>query len=55
VAERHAAGESITKELYASVGKEFGVSRTVANEMCSATAKAILEVEIFNFAAKVIE
>ena len=52
---RHEAGESITKDLFESVGEEFGVSGTVASEIYYAKIDKIYEAEIFHSATKSIE
>ena len=52
---RHEAGESITKDLFESVGREFGVSGTVAADAKAIIIEAEIEVEIFNYAIKSIE
>ena len=43
VEERHKAGEALDKDLFAEVGKEFGVGGTVAAELYYGTREALTE------------
>jgi hypothetical protein len=56
VRERHKAGESITRGLFESVGREFGVKRTEAEKIYYVAVEDIInQPEIFDFAVKSIE
>jgi hypothetical protein len=56
VRERRKAGESITRGLFESVGREFGVKRTEAEKIYYVAVEDIInQPEIFNFAVKSIE
>lgn len=47
VVERHGAGEPIDKELFASVGKDFGVGGTIASQLYYAVVNARREQDKF--------